>query len=278
MDTDLSHLPERHRIELRHVVDILLDELETMKQNATQPWKKRGHIVKIILFGSFARNSWVKDKLSGYRSDYDILAVVNCDRMADHRQISMPVQLIVEPLGEVNAKLAEGRYFYTDLQKEGIELYTKPGAKLATPQPKSAEEWRKMAGEYYEKWMESARIGYETFSRTKDLPLGAVFMLHQATERAYCCLLLTTTLYSPATHNIEKLRGLAEGREPGLIEAWPREKRRYRRMFQLLKRAYVEARYSMKYRISEEELDWLGARVKHLIELVDRICRDRLAK
>ena len=62
-----------------------------------------------------------------------------------------------------------------------------------------------------------------------------------------------------------------------LIDAWPGDRRRFRTWFELLKRAYVEARYSEHYEITEEQLKWLGACVEHLRSLTDQICRDRLA-
>ncbi len=40
------------------------------------------------------------------------------------------------------------------------------------------------------------------------------------------------------------------------------ELRRERRLFELLKRAYVEARYSGHFAISREELTWLAGRTR----------------
>ena len=102
-------------------------------------------------------------------------------------------------------------------------------------------------------------------------------MLHQATERAYHCLLLTLTLYSPKSHRIKVLRSKAEELDKRLIAAWPRDNRIARRRFELLSRAYVEARYSPNYAISAEELQWLVERVKVLQEVVETSCRERLA-
>ena len=53
--------------------------------------------------------------------------------------------------------------------------------------------------------------------------------------------------------------------------------RRARAWFELLKRAYVEARYSEHYKISEEQLAWLGDCALKLHGLVERACRKRLA-
>ena len=46
-------------------------------------------------------------------------------------------------------------------------------------------------------------------------------MLHQATERLYQCLFLVRTLYTPKTHNLNRLRQLAEEMEPSLKQVWP---------------------------------------------------------
>jgi hypothetical protein len=49
-------------------------------------------------------------------------------------------------------------------------------------------------------------------------------------------------------------------------------------MFEKLKDAYVKARYSKHYRISDEELAWLGARVEALGQIVHAVCLDRLSE
>ena len=103
-------------------------------------------------------------------------------------------------------------------------------------------------------------------------------MLHQAVERAYHCLLLTLTLYSPKSHRITNLRSLAEPLDSRLREIWPRNSRLAKRSFDRLRRAYVEARYSPKYAITLEELQWLTERVKFLRKAVETICRERLTK
>ncbi|MGX8273994.1 hypothetical protein ACWQV9_15035 [Brevundimonas diminuta] len=61
-----------------------------------------------------------------------------------------------------------------------------------------------------------------------------------------------------------------------LSNAWPRELKADRRRFELLKRAYVEARYSDQYDVSAEDLHWLTERVKRLRDLVDQTCGERI--
>jgi hypothetical protein len=91
-------------------------------------------------------------------------------------------------------------------------------------------------------------------------------------------LLLVRTLYFPRSHNIKFLRSLAEGKESRLIDAWPRESKVDRRRFELLKRSYVEARYSDAYEISLEDLAEIRARVEALRDVVGVVCQERLAK
>ena len=105
----------------------------------------------------------------------------------------------------------------------------------------------------------------------------AAFLLHQATESLYQGLLLTVTFYAPHNHNIAFLRSLAEGLDRRLYGIWPETAHRERAMFQKLKEAYTKARYSKHYRISEEELAWLGARVEELGSVVHQVCSERLA-
>ncbi len=51
-----------------------------------------------------------------------------------------------------------------------------------------------------------------------------------------------------------------------------------RRRFELLKRAYVEARYSDQYDASAEDLEWLTARARLLRDLVADLCQSRIAE
>ena len=69
---------------------------------------------------------------------------------------------------------------------------------------------------------------------------------------------------------------MAEDNELRLVDAWPRATKLDRRRFELLKRAYVEARYSANYEISREDLDALTGCVRRLRDLVEAVSRERL--
>lgn len=89
MKTSIVHLPERKQRELARVVEVLHEEFEDALKDGTADFKKRGRILKIILFGSYARGNWVDEPHTkkAYRSDYDILVVVNNSKLTDSHVI-----------------------------------------------------------------------------------------------------------------------------------------------------------------------------------------------
>lgn len=297
MRTDLDHLPLAKRHELANIVRLLFGEFEDALAGRNAPHRKAGRILKIILFGSYARGDWVADSVGGYFSDYDILVVVNHDELADMteywagaedhllrefeiaRRIKTPVNLIVHSLTDVNGKLKRGRPFFADIVRDGIALYEAPDHPLEHSKPMSAAEAKLEAQGYFDEW--SPRSGNFALLADKARDAGmakeASFLLHQATERLYHCTLLVLTLYSPKSHKVSFLRSQGERLAPALIAAWPRDTRFAQRSFELLRRAYVDARYSPHYKISEEELTWLIDRVGVLQQLVSEVCDAHLA-
>lgn len=49
----------------------------------TAPRFRAGKLLKIILFGSYARGDWVDDAIGRYHSDYDLLVVVDHEDLTD---------------------------------------------------------------------------------------------------------------------------------------------------------------------------------------------------
>jgi uncharacterized protein len=165
-----------------------------------------------------------------------------------------------------------------DIVREGIVLHEEPGHPFAEPRPLSSEEAVRETRDYYEEWFESAGGFLDTarYTAGRGRLKESAFQLHQATERFYHCLILVRTLYSPRTHSLNRLRKLAEELEPRLVEVWPRDSKFERRSYELLRAAYVKARYSRHYRISAEELEWLGGRIDRLQALVRALCEERI--
>jgi HEPN domain-containing protein len=180
---------------------------------------------------------------------------------------------------ELNQEIRRGQFFFAELWEQGIVLYDSRRFTLARPKATTPEERRDLAQEYFDRWFHSADeffANYE-FSCARQSHSVAAFLLHQATERYFAAALLVFTGTKPVSHDIEALGKVASPLHPLLQEPFPMATEEDERLFKLLKKAYIEARYKMSYRITAEELAVLGARVKDLAGRVDRACREKIA-
>ncbi len=304
----IANLPRRAQRDMESVVKILIEEFEKATRGSKAEHRHNGRILKIVLFGSYARGKQVVDPVGRYFSDYDLLVVVDHedltdasrywskaeDRMVDlltERGWPQPLNFIVHTYDDVNYQLRRGRYFWVDIVKEGIALFEEPGYPFEKPGVLTEEEAREEAEINYAK--EFSGIGRSL--RTAELQRieaqrqidpqeqakwrnEAAFNLHQAMERAYYCIMLVLVLYQPKSHNLNFLSKRAEQLDDRLIGVWKTETKFGKRCYELLRAAYVKARYSTFYKINDDELDWLTERVTDLQALTRTICEERLAR
>src|SRR4051794_28507394 len=213
MRTELDHLPEAKRRELAHVVEVVREGFAEAISRRTMERFRNGKILKIILFGSYARGDWVEDPVGRYFSDFDLLVVVShedltdvpefwaktedrlLEELSEGRQLRTPVSLIYHSIDDVNEKLHLGRFFFIDILREGIVLLEEPEHSFVEPRQLSAVEALDESRDYFRRWTEGVESfirGYGYALRDGDLNKAA-FDLHQATERLYQCLFLVRT-------------------------------------------------------------------------------------
>ena len=288
MKTSINYLPEQKRDELRRIVKCVLEVLPGCEM--------------IILYGSYARNTYVDyDQRIEYgirtcfMSDYDILVVTNTrfqrhvishilSKATDNyykgmnRNESTTVQFIDESIDDLNKAIDKNRYFYTDIKREGIMLYNSGRYKLARRRKQNYREIKELAEEYYN----------ERFERGNEFLLGAIFCneqglhkmasfnLHQACENYYNSIILTFTLYSPKEHSLIKLSARAKTHSLESSKAFPRNTEEEKRLFDLLQDAYVQARYSLHFRITQEDIEALIPKVELLRDIARQCCEERI--
>ncbi|GAD58131.1 MULTISPECIES: HEPN domain-containing protein [Brevundimonas] len=298
MKTSLDHLPAGKRRELDHVIAVLREEFASAIASRKAEGVKDGQILKVILYGSYARGDWVEDPVGRYFSDFDMLVVVSHEKLTDVLEfwegaekrllkdlasgadLRTPVSLIVHSLDDVNDQLTQGRYFFVDIVREGIVLADEPGHPFVDPQPLPDDAALREAEKYYREHFTAGQqfLRQAEHAIADDAPKVAAFDLHQAAEHFYNAVLLVATLYTPKSHNLVRLRNTAEPIDARLAEVWPTETKFQKRCFELLRAAYVKARYSEHYRVTGEELAWMLERLGVLRSAVVAICADRLNK
>jgi len=278
MDNILSHLPKERQADLTRIVDLIKD---------------LSPADMIILFGSHARGDWVSDVYREgtvtyeYKSDYDILVIVADEDVKGDKILwrdvekniskvtSISINLLVDTINFVNKKIKESNYFYLDIKNEGIILYDSYRFVLASPVERSKKDI-KMDFEF---WQKKAKAFYKDFEHNlEDKEYNnAAFHLSQVTESLYFAVLLVFMGYKPKTHNIENMATLAEKLVPTLVGVFPTDTEEQTSLFELLRKAYIDARYRQEYKITFEQLDYLNDRVKDLFERVENACKEKIA-
>lgn len=239
----------------------------------------------LILFGSYARGDYVDDPAGHdgdgwfpYHSDLDVCVIVKSPRQQRRIERSnqlreqlrkasdIRVSLIVHTIGQFNRALENGEYFYVDVVKEGVLLHDAGTSKLSKPKNLTDEQRKKKAKEDYEYWTERA----ESFQRTYGYAMKdedwrmAAFALHQVTENYLTAACLVLSGYRPKGHDIAELETWCAQFDPAFTNIFPKETAEDRRLLELLRAAYVGARYKKAFSVSRQELLDLALRIEPL--------------
>ena len=280
MKTTIDHLPDDQQQQLQAITAVFTDPTLTVP------------IDMLILFGSRARGDWVDDQETGYRSDYDLLVVVENEQQVNDLAVwgdlerkvraiigDTPLTFIVHDIKFVNKEIRVGQYFFGDIANEGVMLFDRRRFSLAKPKALNAQERLALAERNFENWYESATEFWRgcRYYASRNLLKHAAFLLHQATERYYHAAILVFTGYKQRSHDIELL-GVQAGEQHALmVDLLPKATPDDKHLFDLLKKAYIDSRYSMSYRITADELAELQKRVLLLADRVRAACLEKIA-
>lgn len=283
--TPFDSLPEQEGDELEVILRIIFNDFQGAIDRATQQWKMRGRILKVVLIGprrpKGMRQPEKDDPIS-------LLIVVNDQRLTNHANYWAPIEarlsrehrfgltirrevnLTVYSAAEVNRQIGQGIPFFLEIVAAGTVMYDDETTSVGMPRHLSDAEARAASTAHFNFWYPRS-VNARKLARhsMEDGVLSdAAFLLHQAAERAYHCALLVLTLHSPKTHRLELLRSISERVAPVLGRAWAPESKFTKRAFNRLRRAYGAGRYDPDYKISSEELRWLDERLGQLQALV----------
>ncbi len=286
MKKSITHIPKRKQEDLEYLVKLILERIPQTQM--------------IILYGSYARGDYVEyDQRvefgipTSYMSDYDILVAThgiddktvgakldNIDHIYyKHPDLQTPVQFINEDIKTLNKYISDGRYFYTQIRAEGIILYDSGKFNLARKRKLNYEEIKQQAEEYYEEKYQRALnfLDLAIYSTNIKAQYGmSSFLLHQATENFFYAVRLTYTLQNNKQHNLRKLIDSVRKYSPGFIQIFPCDTAEEKRLFELLKAAYVEGCYNPKFVVTPEDCQVLTQKVEALGKLVEELCKKRL--
>lgn len=273
----LSHLPENK-----------IKELETITQRIVRT--KKAEIV--VLFGSYARGNYKEQRGEGKSkmSDYDILvATSDADTRKGLRSklrgifkdIGIPVQLIVEKIATVNKNLEEEQYFFTDIKREGKVLYNSGNFELSDPKELTPTRRREIAEVDFKQWIEKATNSYKKFDFCfkEKIYQEASFELQQVVEMCYTTIEMVFDHYNPYEHNLETLRYRVLKLDQLIKTALPYDTEEQQELFDYLNLAYIGGRYRSEeeFPVTKKQLDYWSEEAKKLLNLTEKICKERIA-
>jgi HEPN domain-containing protein/predicted nucleotidyltransferase len=297
MKTSLEQLPKPLPLEKIEELNKVRDIIEhRFKLQGGDP---RFGLGMIILFGSYARGTWVEERrvkngiTHEYKSDFDILVVTRrrlslglwldlCieENIEQCKGIKTEVNIIHHGISVISRKIQENNYFFTDITKEGVVLYDTGECTFPEPGTITPQEKAEIAQEELEYWMNEGDEFYELYKLAfgKESYRKAAFLLHQATESYYTAILLVFLEYKPRGHNIKHFRRLVNSIDERFKEAFPNTTKAEEKRFDLLKRAYIDARYRKNYTITAEELQYLSGQCLVLRKLTEKVCLEEVKR
>lgn len=288
MKDSIAYLPKDKQEDLNFLVNEIL--------------KRLPHTEFIILYGSYARGNYVRRSVriedggipTVKISDYDICVVTSginskkAETVLDNVEDiffagkdfdrDTPVEFINDDIVQFNKFIEEGRYFYTQIKKEGIILYNSGKYKLARRRKLNFAEIKEQAQEYFDEkfgransFLKLARYAYEY----EDYKMES-FLLHQSCENYYYAIRLTFTLRNNKQHNLSKLSSTTRRYSDDLRTVFPQNTPEEKRLFKLIKAAYVDARYNPHFLVTKEDIDQLTLKVELLRDITKRICEVKI--
>ncbi len=275
----------------KHIPAEKVKELEI----ATQRIIDTGLAEMVILYGSYARGNFKlqRGKEKGKRSDFDLLVIasdyhnkqqVQMLLSGAFRDIDTHVQAIFETILTVNSNLEQRQFFFSDIKKEGIVLYTSGKHTLAEPKPLTPELRLKLAEEDYAEWMgmaksvfEQYRLGITYATHPRYLMLGS-FNLQQTVEMCYTTIEMVFTHYNPHEHDLLILRERLQTFDRRVNDVFPCTNEAEKESFEYLNFAYIGGRYrsEKEFPVTKEQLNYWAAETQKLIDLTILICEEKI--
>lgn len=289
MKTSLSHLPHNKQEELKTLVELIRAEVPDTQF--------------IILFGSYATGNYVDydqrvefGLRTSFQSDYDIVVLTpkkkvvrytilrRLDNVTEqymkgyHFSMITPAHFIAMSVESFNKGVGDGRYFYTDIVKEGIVLYDSGEYEIEPVRELNYEQIHKLSQEYYkekygraESFLKLAHAAYDF----EDYKMAS-FQLHQAVENYLLSIILSASLYSPKCHSIKELLKETKMFTPDPVLIFPTDTPEDERLLDLLEAAYVQSRYNKDFAVTKEDIDEIILRVEKLSKAANEVCLEKI--
>jgi HEPN domain-containing protein len=310
MKKSVKYLPREKQEDLKYLVSMILERIPGTEMIILYGSYATGKYVEfdsrvefgirttymsdydILVVTSGAKDKEVGQKLDNIEAIYyknrsinDILYVGETGSLDPvfNRDIDRqtPVQFINEDIKKLNKDLSDGRYFYTQIKEEGILLYDRGRHKLERRRKLRFDEIAKQAKEYFDEKYGNAADFFDNveYNFNKGAYKMSSFMLHQTFENLFYAVRLVFTLENNKMHNLVKLLASVRKYSDEFEKLFfPEKTEEERRLFNLVKAAYVEARYNPDFVVTKADIEYLVSVARRLFSLVSELCSTRIGE
>ncbi|MGI0010737.1 MAG: HEPN domain-containing protein, partial [Nitrosopumilaceae archaeon] len=180
----------------------------------------------------------------------------------------------------LNDQLAVGQYFFKDIVDRGQLIYNTGRFSLAEMRKLEPEEYVELIKKDFKYWREEAEGYFYLYEAAmlKEIRRHAVFNLHQVVESSCVMVELVYSRYRTQTHDLDILIKKLIHFVNEATKICPKDTEFQKQAYKRLYKAYISARYDQEYKIEEDELKYLGERVKLLLDLAIRSSEERIQR
>ncbi len=224
------------------------------------------------------------------KATFDLLVITgNDNNQADHEilqkidllvaTLDCEVTAVVQSLEAANELIAKNSRFLTTLYHKAVLVYNTGNSPLIAPPAAPSQEATKCKLEtIWNKCFQTAERFYKTacFCLDNGWNEKALFDLHQATQHTCMALLRVYTGYRSTTHNLSRLLALIENFSFVPSTIFPCSTEEETALFNLLNKAYSDARYKEDYSIPTEISNHLKKRVHQLLFVAEKLYNKKM--
>jgi uncharacterized protein len=282
MMTSFQHLPQP---QVKQLIQIVQRIVRAISPNKVICYGSR--VSAIDKWNNFHEEDTCKSVTS---AAYEFLIITNDDeKKVDHETIQIAEQqaaplgctitVIVQKLSVANQSLEKGSRFISTVYRKGVLVYDSDGTPLVLPPEEP--DITILIKQIETNWNRGIGIA-QCFFKTATYCIEngwyeqATFDLHQSAQHACMAILRALSGYRANTHNLTRLLALIASFSQAPAAVFPRVTKEETELYNILNRAYSEARYNEKYSVSLEAVGILMERVADLLAVAQKLYDEKL--
>jgi HEPN domain-containing protein len=282
---------------MQSTFDNLPTSIVTLLAQLIQKIAEAIHPEKVLCYGyrTSIYQDWscFKDD-NGYqetvKATFDLLIITTDDNnLSDHEiiqkievlaeSLDCEITAVVQSLDAVNKLIAKNSRFLTTLYHKAVLVYNASHKDIIVPP--AAPSFDEAMNRIVTSWNQCFQTA-ERFYKTASFCLEnswnekALFDLHQAVQHTCMALLRVYTGYRSTTHNLSRLLALVENFSFIPSTIFPCITEEETALFDLLNKAYSDARYKENYAVPTETAITLKKRVQQLLLVAEKLYNNKI--